>query len=426
MSDFRAIAAVSRTLKNVLDALMEMRSTVTVTIAPPDVTLSEVSGNRLNLYAYQVVENGHLKNLESTCHGYREANSQPPLCLDMHYLMTAYPENEIVPDADLVAQEILGDAMQVLHEQAIVPPNLLDPGLVDACEELKITLQPVSLEDFSKLWTALPEAKFRRSAAYHVSVIQIERRGPVRIAQPVETRRIHMSLTKRPQIETVYRTPALPNEPVGDIRAQIGQELTIKGQNFSATRIWVKLGDLEPIRIRPVSNTEIKIVIPDRQYPVDAEHPVPRDIPNDLLLVAGPQRIEVSTEQATEVVEGGLDKGQVGTDHGVVRSNQAVFMLIPQITSIEPVSGPAVPTILTVTGVRLYRSNLKSYVIVGDVAIEVRPPEPGDGWEVPTDTMVQVPLVALSTVRPNVYGIRVMVNGAQNFQTDMLFELTNS
>src|SRR5215208_1176086 len=103
MSNFRAIGGVSASLRNLLRDRME--DPVDVTIAPPDVTVSSVIGRRLNLYLYQVTENGNLA-----------AYGHPPLSLNLHYLLTAHSTTETELDSDLQAQHILGDAMRVLHD----------------------------------------------------------------------------------------------------------------------------------------------------------------------------------------------------------------------------------------------------------------------------------------------------------------------
>jgi uncharacterized protein DUF4255 len=298
MSDFRAIAGVSSTLRMLLRDRME--DTVDVTIAPPDVTVSGASERRVNLYLYQVTENGYLKNQEIPGQGHPGAYGHPPLSLDLHYLLTAYSELETAT-ADLQAQQIMGDAMRVLHDFAIITPDLhendnpaepriLDPSLVGEFERIKITLQPLNLEDFSKLWTALPQANFRRSVAYQVSVVQIESQRLRRMAMPVKTRRIHITTLRRPEITTVYRTPVLPDEPIGDLRVKLGQNITIEGMNFIGAKTWVRIEGLEPIRVTPVSNQKIQIDVPDEEYPVDLDHPVERPIPAELRLWPGAAR----------------------------------------------------------------------------------------------------------------------------------------
>ena len=57
--------------------------------------------------------------------------------------------------------------------------------LADEFERVKLTFQPAGLEELTKLWAALPEANFRRSVIYDVSVVQIESVLPKRRPQPV-------------------------------------------------------------------------------------------------------------------------------------------------------------------------------------------------------------------------------------------------
>ena len=186
MGAFRAIAGVSSTISRLLRDRME--DLVPVTIAPPDVIVAGVSGKRLNVYLYQITENCNLKNQGIPGQGPPGAYGHPPLSLDLHYLLTAHGAADTASNADIEAQLVLGDAMRVLHDFSIVTDSLqitrsavgavgdpiLDPSLRNQLEEVKIALEPVTLEDLAKLWTALPQASFRRSVAYLVSVVQIE------------------------------------------------------------------------------------------------------------------------------------------------------------------------------------------------------------------------------------------------------------
>jgi len=105
-------------------------------------------------------------------------------------------------------------------------------------------------------------------------------------------------------------------------------------------------------------------------------------------------------------------------------SNQAVFMLTPQLKGTTPAS--ATPSgLLTLTGVRLFRAGLTSFVLLGEHAIQVRQPAPGDLWAPPTHTSVQIPLTALPTppTGGQSYAVRIQVNGAQNRETTFSFTL---
>jgi hypothetical protein len=438
MSSYKAIAAVSSTLRNLLSDRMEdlAATMVAVTLAPPDVTVAGVTGRRVNLYLFQVTENASLKNQEIPGSGSPGAYGHPPLSLNLHYLLTAFPPGEDAADADLAAQQILGNAMRVLHDYAIVPPDLhreddplkpliLDPVLANARERIKIVLQPIPVDELSKLWSALPKSNFRRSVAYEVSVVQIESRRTRRVPAPVKTRRVHVQLSRRPEITTVFRTP-LPGEPSGDPRVKLQQQINVEGSGFLAAKVWVRLGGLEPIRVNPVSDALLQIAVPDAQYPVDADHPVPRPIPEPRRLQPGPQTVEVLVERATELVGGGLDRGATGVGAQKLSSNQSVFLLVPEISSVAPPEGTAAG-LLTVQGRRLFRDGLTTLVLVGDAAIEVRKPQGSDPWAAPTDTSVQVPLqhLALDLPQPppagDSYPVRVLVDGAQNLEEGMTF-----
>lgn len=450
MSNFKAIAGVSRTLRTLL--LDRMEAAPKVTIAPPDVQVSGVDGRRVNLFLYEVTENGYLKNQEIPGQGHPAAYGHPPLSLNLHYLITAFDpaeQSQMGGTSEEMAQELLGDAMRVLHDYAIVTEDLkvtksiiglppvgdpiLDTDLRGEYERVKLSLQPLGMDELNKIWTALT-VKYRLSVAYEVSVVQIESRLSRRLAMPVKTRRVHITITQRPEISVVYKTPPVPGDPIGDPRVRLLQQITIEGQNFTASKTWVKIGGLEPIRVTPAPDDKIQIAVPDKEYPIDADHPAPpRQIPVEQRLQPGPQTVEVLTERETEVIEGGLDKGAVVSDKRVLGSNQAVFMLLPEISSINPANG-STATLLTVTGKRLYKEGLKSFVLVGDVAIEVRKPRkgtpalPGDPWVEPTDTEVQVPLTALSTAvsappLAGQYPVRILVNGAQSTEEGIIFTL---
>jgi hypothetical protein len=415
MSTYKAIAAVSATLKTLLEDRMEV--TVPITLAPPDVPVTGFTGRRANLYLYRVSENAALKNQEIPGQGHPAAYGHPPLSLNLHYLLTTYPNNEKTPDADREAQEVLGDAMRVLHDFAILTPELrdkdnaakrlLDPALLGAFEHLRITLEPTSLDELSKIWTATPQANFRRSVSYEVMVVQIESRRMRRPARPVETRRIQLSLAARPEITAVYRKP-VPPEPPGDPRTKLLDTIVIKGEGFLAPQTRVRLGSLAPVLVSPLDDGTIEIVVPD-----------------DPLLQPGTQEVEVSIERSgegVEGVEGALDRGAPLAGSVVLESNRSFFLLVPQITGTNPPNGTANAT-LTVNGKRLYRHGLKTYVLVGSVALPV--PEKPPGPPAPPSNQVQVSLKPLAKVLPTnaVYPVRVLVNGVQNLETTFNFKL---
>jgi hypothetical protein len=410
VASFQAIAGVSRTLRRLLLDRIEAPGPL-VTIAPPDVHVDGAIGRRVNLYLYQIGENGHLKNQELPGAAHPNEYGHPPLALELHYLVTAYGETEASPDADLQAQMALGDAMLVLHDFPIVDEDLLvtrpaagtvgdpilDAVLQNEFEQVKICLEPAGVDELAKIWTALPQANFRRSVSYQVSVVQLESRRARRAALPVRTRRVHVGTLRRPRIADAFRTPA-PGGPPGDARVAILQELTILGSGFTGLETRVKLGAADPIVVTPLGDGEIHVTVPD-----------------DPRLQPGPLVLQVLVTRDGEAVEGALDTGIVVPSPQVQRSNQTVVTLVPGVTTAT-----ADATLITVLGRRLFQPGLRSFVVVGEVSIEVRRPRGADPWAEPTETSVQVPRAPLAAAVPPIVGgthpLRIVVNGAQNIE----------
>jgi uncharacterized protein DUF4255 len=436
MSSFLAIGGVSATLQTLLRDRMEVppgmvRSDITISIGLPPSDEAGAEPTRVNLFLYRVTENGSLKNQMIPGQGHPSEYGHPPLSLVLHYLLSAYgstDDNGVTNETR--AHFLLGSAMRVLHDHPVVTEALatiqplpgqtiLHESLRGEFEQIKLVLDPISLEDQAKVWTALTRP-YRLSAAYTVSVVQIESLRLKRLASPVLTRQIHMAVSRRPEISATYRRPVAAGEPIGDARAQVLQELVMEGENFRAVQVWVKLGGLEPIGVQPISDREIRIVVPDDTYPIDTDHIAIRPIPPADRLRPGAQTVEVQTRRPTEVIAGGLDLGTLLLDDRRLVSNQGVFMLAPEINGVAPAAGNTA-ALLTVNGRRLYQPPEKSVVIVGDVSIPVREPRGTDPWAAPTDTSVQVPLTALTQttppVPPNTYPVRVMVNGALSMGT---------
>ncbi|MET0722072.1 MAG: DUF4255 domain-containing protein [Tardiphaga sp.] len=215
MSSALAIAGVSAVIKDLLDSGLidgqitdTMGQGVTVSVVAPDsIALGNDAAPRLNLFLHQVTPNPGWRNVGMP--GYDASGQQrignPPLALDLHYLLTAYGS------ADLHAEVLLGYAMQLMHEtpvlarkairKALNPPAAPVNGsllpsvyqalrvsdLADQLEQIKITQQAMNMEELSKLWTAL-QAHYRPSAAYQATVVLIDPIRSARSSLPVLTR----------------------------------------------------------------------------------------------------------------------------------------------------------------------------------------------------------------------------------------------
>jgi hypothetical protein len=204
MSTDLAIAGVTATLRHLLrkgivdHAVLGAQGPVSVTAQAPDLVDIENSdlADQLNLYMYHVAPNPGWRNMglpSRDAGGSRIAN--PPLALDLFYIVTAYSQKELYADV------LLGYAMQFLHEVPILTQsaieNALDPAppevgfiqpedLLAQFEQIKIAPHVLTADDMYKLWMAF-QTTYRPSAAYHVSVVLIENARPALDALPVLT-----------------------------------------------------------------------------------------------------------------------------------------------------------------------------------------------------------------------------------------------
>ncbi len=393
MSNFLAIAGVSRTLRSLLRDRME-QPPVDVTIAPPDAAVTGMTGRRLNLYLYQVSENGFLKNQEIPGQGHPADYGRPPLSLDLHYLITAYGANDTNVDADLEAQQILGDAMRVFHEFPIVTedlhehdnpadPLVLDTSLVGEFEKVKVTLHPSSVEEFSKIWTALPQSNFRRSVAYQVSVVQIESRRPRRSALPVRERGVYAFPLQSPRITEIVRDPPFDNVP--SAVAEVGDTIFVLGDNLAGQATRVRIGP-SPVSVAGPQATRISLAVPNSV--AAGLHAV--QVVHDLLLRGAP--------------------GQPPVPHRGFESNAVPLLVIPRFVSIAPSpSGPG--AVVTVTVDPPAGARQEKVLLLGDFAVPAEPAPVND----PPSPTVQFRLPAgAARIPAGTYLARIRVDGAES------------
>jgi len=228
MSASSAIGMVGESLRNLLVGEMLITPSADVTLLGPD----ESGGNRrLNLFLFKVQENPFLKNQDwqpSAADATRI--SPPPLSLNLTYLVTPYANND-PQTGNTPAHEILGEAMRVLYENAIVPEDYLVDGLKDAAEQIKITQVPIDLEELSQVWGTFKQA-FRTSVLYEVSVVQLDQAPAAERPLPERVRQIGV-----PEIEAPFSPPAVDRlEPAA---GPAGTVVSLRGSHLSGWRAYV-------------------------------------------------------------------------------------------------------------------------------------------------------------------------------------------
>ena len=309
MSTALAIAGVCAVLRDLLNnGLINhnisdvLGSTVTVSVLPPDrvVPSGGAEASQLNLFLHQVTPNTGWRNedLPSRDGTGRQRLSNPPLALNLHYLLSAYSA------AELHGEILLGYAMQLLHESPLItrqaiqmalnpspdvgvnlPPALralADSGLADQIEQLRITPEYLNTEELSKLWTAT-QSHYRPTAAYQVLVVLIQATHPTRTPLPVLSRGPVVGGRDRGVVVEPYLLPPVPmieavNPPGGQPVARLGETIDLAGHHLDGTGrqarlIHERFGIDETL---PASNAETAVALLQFVIPIPqaADFPV--------------------------------------------------------------------------------------------------------------------------------------------------------
>lgn len=288
MSNALGIASVTHVLKDLLnEGLINQNvsavvgTAINVTSLPPG-QVEPQQGNattQLNLFMYRVSYNTGWNNFG---HPSRDSRgrpvSNPPLALNLHFLLTAFGEEE------LHAEILLGYGMQLLHENPVLDRNLIrtsltsasatDPngrlpgnllalassGLAEQIEQIKIAPEPLNTEEMSKLWTAF-QTKYRPCTAYMATVVLIESNKPTSSPLPVMRRNVYAVPFRQPVINKVLSSENIANATVTEFRRIVtGDILVLEGEQLNSNGVVVKIGDIE---ITPdeanISGTRIRV-----------------------------------------------------------------------------------------------------------------------------------------------------------------------
>lgn len=390
MSNVLAIAGVTRILKDMLnDALVfgnvdqVMGTDFAVTAQPPDRIVSENPDTQtphLNVFLHRVTPNAALRNADlPTRTGDGALRMRPTLALNLHYILTAVAAEE------LHAEVLLGYAMQLFHEMPVIPresirtslsaaelaglggglPDFgtgpLSPAeLADQIELLKITPVALSMDDMSKMWTAL-QASYRTTVAYDVSLVLIERALPVRPTLPVLTR----GGLRDPE---TGRDPGVMTEPhlgssvpsLTSVAALDQQPVMRLGGRVVLTGTGLDFGDAQ-VRFREAGGDVVLAVVPEA--PARADRLVVR-LPGPAPLPAG--STQAGTPQDPAAWRIGAYEIEVTLTDGEGRAattNRLPLSLAPAITATA-VSG-ATGTAVTVDVAPPIRAEQEVAILAG-------------------------------------------------------------
>jgi hypothetical protein len=405
MSDFFAVAGVTAVLKSMLtNALTStgvntaFQTPASVSALSPDlVTTGPEEQPQLNLFMYYTSVNTSYRNADLPSRD-RAGNrvSNPPLALNLHYLMSAYGKSELDPEI------LLAWAMQIFYENPVLTRQTVQslltalataPGatpemqavaqtsLASQFELIKITPESLSNEEISKLWMAF-DAHYRPTTSYQVSVVLIQESQPFKSNLPVQSRRVLAQPMQGPFIDSV-----LPQV------VATGDVLTISGRGF--------IGDTPT----------------DTMVSFDGGKPVPADsLQGNVLTIAIPAGLQAGV-RSVQVIRN-VSFGTPGDPHKGFSSEAALYQLRPTISGLTP----NVPLPVT-TGTPLVinvKPNVgrtqRAALFIGDYAIQIDSRPAGAPDSSPALTF-PIPASFPHTNPPTALPLRLQVDGVDSLLT---------
>lgn len=176
MGDHAAIADAGRTLVELLRDRMTgtgLLSTNQIVLASPvdDDLNNDV---RLTVFLFDVRGTTPMEGAQ------RDAGPDGSLGLDLKYLLTAHPgkENSSTSTTARTANEhtVLGRAMQVLRDNAIIEGPDLQGSLSTDDERIEVSLLAESTDSVVNMWNTFGNEPYRPSVAYLATPVEIESR----------------------------------------------------------------------------------------------------------------------------------------------------------------------------------------------------------------------------------------------------------
>lgn len=395
MSSYLAVGGVSAVLRWLLtDALTSGGpsgilggTTNGITVTSPDlvpVGADEQPG--VNIFMYYASLNPALRNMGLPArNALGQEISNPPLALNLHYLVSAYGSKPLDPEI------LLGWAMKVLHDTPVVPRDMIQkaldallPGgspegaliekyslLASQFEHIRITPETLTTEEIYRLWSAF-QTSYRPTTSYQVSVAVVQDSHAYTSHLPVQKRSVMVLPLQPPVIDSIVPGAVAP-----------GGMLTVQGSNF--------VGDAS-------SQTLVSID--------GAQGFAPATLQSKVLRVALPTTLQAGTRLLR--VQRTVTFPTSSAPHAGFSSSPMPFQLLPTITGATP-DPVAQSGSVTVTVTPPVGSMQQATLYVGDVAIPIdqRPTSTP-----PTSSTLVFPLA--NKIPVGTYPLRIDIDGAQS------------
>lgn len=183
MSTSTAIGDVTRSLADLLTNEQDPRDSFAVSLkSPADEEIDERKA-LINLYLFRIEENPFAKNRSWQPVGDDKLH-RTPLSLNLFYVVTPYALTQEE------GHRVLGEAMRIFYDHAIIEPTLLGEPLAHTSDPLKLDLCAFNLEDLTRVWNAFNK-QYRLSVCYQVRIVFIDSAVETRVVRVTEKENQH-------------------------------------------------------------------------------------------------------------------------------------------------------------------------------------------------------------------------------------------
>jgi len=252
VSNFLAVATVSAVLQRLLTPV----ASTAVTGAEVWVDRSDLKRQKdgINIYMYRHSLDSVSRNEELPARrGDGTLTNRPKVAATLHYLLTFHGK-----DDDMVPQRLLGATLAALHTRPIITHALVEAvtdeakqpsgahsylafnDLLEADELVRVSPDPMSLDELSKLWSVFFQSPYQLSATYVASAVLLEETLETPLPAPPVTR---PQLTVRGLLQPTIlsaRNAADPRAPL--VTSSV---LQVEGSGLRGDRTRVRIGPAE-------------------------------------------------------------------------------------------------------------------------------------------------------------------------------------
>jgi hypothetical protein len=356
MSNYLTIATVTEVLRQLAQASARdagFAGAEALVLRPPiALTAGHPPGHAnafVGIYPYQITPNAQWRNTDIPTRRSDGSMMQAiRSAYNLDFLLTCYGD-----DSQLEPQVVLGALLRRLAAEPIVNKAMIKDatyGVLAAnnldteIEQVKLSLLPLNLEEFSKLWSVFFQTTYDISVAVQASVLFIDGVQTPGPSLPVYQRNVYVLPIVQPEVDQVLSQKTLTDPPQASQPILFGDVLVLSGRQLRGEVTKIRIVDLE-VDPTDVSESQVRVILEEPPFPTDS-------------LRAGIAGVQIVQP---------VNMGTPASVHKGFESNIAVFVLRPSVTP-----GPVVILTTKVIDLVTYRDATVTLNFVPKLGLDQR------------------------------------------------------